>query len=204
MPVPLSLDGIVFGRPTVAGSRWFEEGAEDAVAHAFDAAVAALESAGATIKEVALDEYGIDPEERTVLFPATVGPELVSAFGAERFVAAQPLMDTKTAERAGNGLNVSAVEHAAALRRIRELAVLGELAFAGCGCDAWLTPTVLMTAGTVAELDTEEGAPRGALCSRNTQPGNLLGQCSVTLPLATEVGLPAGLQVRSMVVLFRF
>ena len=194
-PAPNTLAGVVFGRPTVAGSHWFEHDLEPAVDRAFGAALEVLKDAGANIVDVDLGAYGIDPSEREKLFPAVVAPELVGALGVSRFVKAQEVMDAKTAARAGAGLNVSAVEHAQALRRIRELAALADAAFRESGCDAWITPTVKMVAGTVAELDTDHGTARGALCNRNTQPCNLFGQCAVTLPLPTEVGLPAGLQL---------
>jgi aspartyl-tRNA(Asn)/glutamyl-tRNA(Gln) amidotransferase subunit A len=198
LPTPPALDGLVFGRPLSGGAPWFEENLDDAVAKAFEDAVSALVSAGVRVVDVELSDFGIDPDERTVLFPNTVAVELITAFGSlERFEEVQKVMDPKTAQRSGNGLAVSGVDYVNAVKRIDELAVAAESAFAKSGCACWLTPTVTMLAGTVEELATPAGADRGGFCSRNTQPANLLGGCAVSLPMATDDpgGLPAGLQM---------
>jgi aspartyl-tRNA(Asn)/glutamyl-tRNA(Gln) amidotransferase subunit A len=194
-PKPPELAGLVFGRPTVNGLRWFEENLEKAVAAAFEAAMAVLAEAGATVVDTELADFGIDLNERETLFPHTVGPELVSALGLPRFAEWRKVADPKTEARASAALEVTAVQHAVALRRLRELPGQAAAAFAASGVCCWISPTVTMTAGTVAELGTPAGAARGGLCSRNTQPLNLIAGCGVTLPLATNAGLPAGLQL---------
>ena len=44
------------------------------------------------------------------------------------------------------------------------------------------------------ELASKAGHERSLLASRNTQPGNLLDMCALSLPMQRD-GLPTGLQI---------
>jgi|GEM_PF-2742295 len=63
--------------------------------------------------------------------------------------------------------------------------------------DAWVTPTTLTPAARISDLDAPDAALEAALAvTRNTQPGNYLDLCGVSIPLPTAEGeLPVGLQL---------
>lgn len=68
------------------------------------------------------------------------------------------------------------------------------------GFDAVLMPTSVIAPPPIADLeaDAEYYRTRNLLSLRNTRTGNMLGLCSMTLPLApTPSGAPAGLMLHA-------
>jgi aspartyl-tRNA(Asn)/glutamyl-tRNA(Gln) amidotransferase subunit A len=65
------------------------------------------------------------------------------------------------------------------------------------GIDAWITPTVPVTPMPCAEFHAVEGVGAwNRLNTRNTRPGNLFGQCGISLPIQhLGAALPVGLQL---------
>ena len=186
-PAPAARSGVAglrFGVPRTL----FLDDLDDAVAADFEAARRRLTEAGASCVEIDVPEA----HERSTLFPAIVPAELLATLGVERFEAIRAGVDPVTADRAAKGLGVTAVEHAAAQARRRELVRLDRARFEGL--DAWLTPTCPFPAMPLASLDDPGTHERSLLASRNTQPGNLFGQCGVSLPIGAGT-LPSGLQI---------
>lgn len=94
-------------------------------------------------------------------------------------------------------------EHAAygqMLGRREELRSAWDDLFAGAGIDALLRPTVPITATPIGDDSVTtafgEEVPTFATCIRNTSPGSLAGQPSVTLPGGIgSAGLPVGISL---------
>jgi len=162
-----SLNGFRFGVP----STLFLEDLENKVLADFNRCCDALVAAGAI-------RYDMDfPEvvERSYIMPDIIGSELIANLTPELFREIQEGMDTVTGQRTAHGLNVSAVEYIAEL-------------------DCWLTPTCPFEPIALADIESGELHERALLASRNTQPGNLLDLCGISLPMH-ENGLPTGLQI---------
>ena len=93
------------------------------------------------------------------------------------------------------GLDVSADEYLRNERRRVELIALMRERMRGL--DAWITPTVVVIPGPVADYDTVEKAMAwNKLNTQNTRPGNMFAQCGISLPIHHLCGtLPVGLQL---------
>ena len=184
----------VVARPSVAGLRFgvphsvFLEDLDTAVEHDFFAACDKLETAGAI--RVAMDFP--EAAERSSLFPAIVPAELLTTLTPELFAQVRDQMDSVTAERAAVGLTVTATQYLAAQRRKEELVQLARKTFNAVDC--WVSPTCPFLPMPVADLANPVIAKRALLASRNTQPGNLLDFCGISLPMHGD-GLPTGFQI---------
>lgn len=179
-----SLKGVRIGIP----ESYFFDDLDEKVADDFEQACRALEQRGA--QRVAVDFP--EANERTQLFSSIVPPELISFLTPERFAAIRSGVDPVTAARAAVGLDVQAHVHLSALRRKRVLVEKALKTFQSV--DVWLTPTCPFLPMPVAELADPTTHARSLLASRNTQPGNLLDMCGLSLPMHTD-GLPTGLQI---------
>jgi len=181
---PRSLIGLRFGVPQTL----FMDDLDDQVAQDFERACDALVKAGAI-------RYDIDfPEalEREYLFPDIVGPEIISTLSPELFEQIREGMDTVSEQRSAHGLNVSALEYIAAQKRREHLSAKALRTFNELDC--WLTPTCPFLPMSLADIESGKLHQRGLLASRNTQPGNLLNMCGVSLPMHSD-SLPTGLQI---------
>ena len=173
------------------------------VAEDFENACRLLEQAGAMRVAVSFPEV----YERIPLFTSIVPAELISQLTPERFLAIRAGMDTVTAERASVGLDTSAHAYVSAQRRRRALVDKARATFEHV--DLWLSPTCPFVPMPVSELATPAVHERSLLASRNTQPGNLLDMCGLSLPMhraravpetpadptAAPDSLPSGLQL---------
>jgi len=92
---------------------------------------------------------------------------------------------------------VRADDYATMLARRREVLVL--VNERSVGIDAWLTPTVpMLPQPTAAFRSVADVADWNRRATRNTRPGNLFGQCGVSLPIQhLGAALPVGLQLCS-------
>ena len=186
IPSAAPLKGMRLGKPT----SFFFEGIDADVLSCVDAALASLVEAGVEIVDVDIP----DPNERDWIFPAIAPPEFLAAIGEEEFRKALPKMDPVTGVRAGKGLSITGVEHAAAVIRHHQLAALAEDAFDGL--DGWVAPTCPFLPIPVDDLTDPIIAQKSVQASRNTQPGNIFRLCAITTPVH-QFGspLPVGLQV---------
>jgi len=181
---PRSLVGLRFGVPQTL----FMDDLDDQVAQDFERACDALVKAGAI-------RYDMDfPEalEREYLFPDIVGPEIISTLSPELFEQIRGGMDTVSEQRSAHGLQVSAIEYVAAQKRREYLSAKALKTFDELDC--WLTPTCPFLPMSLADIESGKFHQRGLQASRNTQPGNLLNLCGVSLPMHSNT-LPTGLQI---------
>lgn len=183
---PIRLESLTIGKPV----SYFFESLDSEVLRNVDAAISLLKDAGVTFVDIDLPEA----IERETLFPAIVPAELLSSLTVEGFESAKGAMDSVTRSRAEAGLNCSAVEYVSARRRHAVLTQLIRERLSSV--DAWISPTCPFVPMTLQSLDDPEQAKRSLQASRNTQPGNIFGQCSVSLPIGhLEQTLPVGLQI---------
>ena len=161
---------------------------DDEVAQDFERVCARLESEGAVRVPLRFPEA----HERTELFSAIVPPELISYLTPTRYLAIRDGVDTVTESRASVGLEVPAHHYLTAQKRRQVLIAKARETF--IDVDIWLSPTSPVLPLPVAAFSDPEVHEKALLASRNTQPGNLLDMCSVSLPMHKN-GLPTGLQV---------
>lgn len=182
---PRSMRGLRLGRPV---DHFFDEVSAD-VAKATERALDALAGAGVEVVPIRVPEA----DEIDAVFGPILSVELLATLGTERFVAAKRTLDPIVWNRAAPMLDYAAAKYARSLRRQRELCRIARERMRGL--DGWIMPTTLDVALPVAEHRTPEAAAawirRG---THNTRPGNLFGQCAVSIPLAVS-GLPVGLQL---------
>ena len=180
------LKTLKFGKP----ADLFYENLDDAVTRAMDEALDSLRGAGVAIVDIEAPEV----RERAEIFPVLLPSELVAALGRERFEKGRAGMDPVVAERASAGLALSATDYLKALWRFKELAAQAPRHFDGL--DGWVTPTVPIVAAPVTEALDPEGARRlTPVVNQNTQPGNLLRLCGISMPTPATAPLPVGFQV---------
>lgn len=166
----------------------FFDDLDDAVAEDFARVCSLLESRGAIRVPLRFPEA----YERTQLFSAIVAAELISYLTPERYLAIRDGVDSVTESRATPGLNVCAHEYLTAQKRRQVLISKALKTFEEV--DVWLSPTCPVLPLPVGEFSDSYIHQKALLASRNTQPGNLLDMCSVSLPMH-ENGLPTGLQI---------
>jgi aspartyl-tRNA(Asn)/glutamyl-tRNA(Gln) amidotransferase subunit A len=169
----------------------FMDGLDEPVQRCFDEAVARLRSAGARIVVTEAPEAG----EIDDVFRCLVPADLLAFLGRERVTAQFDRLDAVAAARLKVAFEVRADDYATMLARRRVLQRL--VAERSVGIDAWLTPTVPMlpqpTAGFRSVADVSDWNRRA---TQNTRPGNLFGQCGISLPIQhLGAALPVGLQL---------
>jgi len=166
----------------------FFDSLDEKVATDFERVCLLLESHGAIRVPLEFPEV----HERNELFSAIVPAELISYLTPERYLAIRDGVDAVTESRASVGLHVSASEYLTAQRRRHSLALKASSTFAQV--DIWLSPTCPIVPMPIDSFADPESHARGLLASQNTQPGNLLEMCALSLPMH-QSGLPTGLQI---------
>ena len=189
-PPPRPLGGLRLGRPP---THFFED-MDPAVERCVEAALAAIEEAGATLVPVDVSEM---VAARLPILQQMVTPECLAVFGRERFLAEQQVMDPLTVARTLPALDVTVDDCIRMRWRQQELCRL--YAERMGGFDAWLTPTVGLVPPTVADItDLTGGLGLEGRLGLNTHGVSFCGLCATTQPihmLGSE--LPVGLQVIS-------
>ena len=181
---PVPLNGLRIGLP----QEHFFDDIDSQVREDFDRVLDALTHAGATVVPIHFPEA----VERATLFPAIVPPELLATLGVQNFETIRAQMDPVTAQRAENGLAVSAVEYQEAIRRQQQLIAKANVTFEHVDC--WISPTAPIVPMPAADLSNPEDHKRALNASWNTQPGNLTEFCAMSLPMH-QTGLPTGFQI---------
>jgi len=178
----------------------FMDQLDEPVQRCFLAAVARLRAGGARIVKVETPEAAEIDEVFRCLVPA----DLLAFLGRERVSAQFDRLDAVAAARLQVAFDVRADDYAKMLARRRVVQRL--VAERSVGIDAWLTPTVPMLPQPTADFrSVADVAEWNRRATRNTRPGNLFGQCGVSMPiqhLGTERAdpssghaLPVGLQL---------
>ena len=185
LPRRVGLAGLRLGRPD---RHYFEELAPD-VAKATDQALRRLADAGVQIVPIDVPEAA----EIDTVFGPILSAELLGLLGRERFVGAKDILDPIVWDRASPLLDYRATDYVRARRRHEELCRIALEKMRGL--DGWVTATTPDAPVPLEEHRTPQKAAawirRG---TRNTRPGNLFGQCAVSLPIP-GADLPVGLQI---------
>ena len=182
---PRPLRGLRLGKPV---NHFFDHLAVE-VASAMGSAFERLERAGVEMVPIEVPEAA---EVANVFLPI-VAVELVATLGAERLRDAEALLDPVVWSRAERFLDYPAAEYVIRLRRHQALCRIAAERMEGL--DGWVTPTTPDVALPAASLDTlEKTAAWIARGTHATRPGNLFGQCGVSIPVP-GTALPVGLQL---------
>jgi aspartyl-tRNA(Asn)/glutamyl-tRNA(Gln) amidotransferase subunit A len=166
-------------------------GVDDVVGAAFEAALAALRAAGATIDEGQLPAF-----DRLAVIQGKANITAAEAYGLHRanLAAHEQRYDPEIAKRLLTGASIDAGTYIDLLR-----ARAGYVAAVSAeteGYDALLWPTVAIVPPPIAALDdTAEYARVNALVLRNTSAVNIMDGCALSVPMAAAGGAPAGLMI---------
>jgi aspartyl-tRNA(Asn)/glutamyl-tRNA(Gln) amidotransferase subunit A len=172
-------------------SEHFLDNLEAPVAACFESAVARLRRAGARVVELPA------PEARWIdeIFRHLVPADLLAFLGRDRVERGRALMDPVTASRLHGGFALRADDYVRmlGLRRKAQQAMNER----SRGLDAWIMPTLPALPHPIAGYGTvDEAAAWNRLATQNTRPGNLYGQCGISLPIQhLGSSLPVGLQL---------
>ena len=171
---PPAVHALTFAVPTLH----FMEQLDEPVLRCFEAAVSRLRVAGARIVNAETPEAG----EIDEVFRSLVPADLLAFLGRDRVTAQMDRLDAVAAERLQAAFEARADGYSKMLARRRELQRL--VAERSVGIDAWLTPTVPMLPQPTADFSSvAEVAAWNRRATRNTRPGNLFGQCGISLPI---------------------
>lgn len=183
----IRLDRLHIGIP----SNHFLDDLNDEIEIAFRATNDHLHKMGCLFEDIYIPEAS----ERADYFPVAMPASLISVIGRENFLQHINLIDPVIAKRIESGLN-STAHHLLSLENRR--ARSGESIIERMkGFDVLATPTTTDFAPLISDLDDPERAMQLALgMTRNTQPANYLGLCSVSIPLPVK-GLAIGYQLMS-------
>ena len=182
-----AVDALTFAVPTLH----FMDQIDAPVLRCFEAAVARLRAAGARIVNIETPEAG----EIDAVFRSLVPADLLAFLGRDRLAAQFDRLDAVAADRFRVAFEVRADDYAKMLERRRVVQRL--VAERSAGIDAWLSPTVPMLPQPISQFRAlAEVAAWNRRATQNTRPGNLFGQCGISLPIqhlgAALPNLPIG------------
>ena len=184
-------------------STLFFEGIEPAVAQAFERSLTTLRHAGAQITEIALPLLDELPR-----INATGGFSAAESYAWHRPLLARRAAqyDPRVRSRIERGAQMSAADYIDLLHARTDW--IDRMETALCGFDALLSPTVPITAPTLAAVAPADGRDAVAdtardaeffrvngLLLRNTNVVNMLDGCALSLPCHMPGELPMGLMV---------
>lgn len=196
---PMPLAGWRLAVPTTL----FFEGIEPVVAQAFERTLATLRRAGAHITEIALPQL-----EELPRINATGGFSAAESYAWHRQLLARQgaQYDPRVKSRIERGAQMSAADYIDLLHARADWIDRMEAALSGF--DALLSPTVPITAPTLASVAPSDGRDAAAdaardaefirvngLLLRNTSVVNMLDGCALSLPCHNPNELPMGLMI---------
>ena len=179
--------GLTLGMPR----QHFQEQCDAEVLRCFNEALARLRSAGARVVDIDVPEAA----EIDEVFGCLVPTDVLAWLGRERVKSQWDRLDPVAAQRLEAALRVPADDYARMAARRRTLQALVRQRYADV--DAWVTPTVPMLPGLVADCQTvDDIAAWNRRATRNTRPANLFNRCGISLPIQhLGAPLPVGLQL---------
>jgi len=186
-PETLSVNGLRLGKPV----NHFFENLHPMVEACVDKALTALEQAGVELVPISIPEVA----EMDLVSSELVPAELIATLGRDRFLQHKDIVDPVAFERASGGLEMLAIDYIRMLRRHHALIEIAREHMHGL--DGWITPTTPLPPMPVADFATKESAAQWNLqINVNGRPGNLFGQCGVSIPIhLLGASLPVGLQI---------
>lgn len=179
------------GLRLAAPQNYVRDNLDDAVARAFDAALARLADAGAEIVPLTLPEIDEIPELHK---NGTMVMAEAYALLKDVVRGREADCDPRIVARVLAGEKVTPETYSAIMRRRAELQAL--IARRLAGVEAYLMPTVAITAPAFAEVEAV-GAylAANALILRNATVVNFMGHCAISLPCHAAGTAPVGLSV---------
>jgi aspartyl-tRNA(Asn)/glutamyl-tRNA(Gln) amidotransferase subunit A len=162
------------------------------VAAATARAIARIADAGVTFVDIAIPEAAEVP----TVFARILAGELVHYLGRNRLLRERAKIDPVPWSRIESEIDTDSATLAALRHRHRELIAL--IRARTDGCDALVCPTTPLLPCPVADVSEATAAIEwNRRSGRNTRPGNLFGQCGISLPAHRAGELPVGLQLLS-------
>lgn len=186
--VQAGLDGLRIGIDGVHGWPACEAG----IAEVVEAALADLESQGATLRTHSYPELGAANQ---LYLDASIVPPEVAALLATRLPGWLDRLEPRVAERIRAADQVSAPAYLSALAKRERLKALAVARMAGI--DVLATPTTILSPPRLSEIaDPESYARANGRVSRTTNLANVLDFCAISIPCGLDDnGMPVGLQL---------
>jgi aspartyl-tRNA(Asn)/glutamyl-tRNA(Gln) amidotransferase subunit A len=133
--------------------------------------------------------------EMDAVFGGMVPTDVLAFVGRERFLAAEKILDPVVWARTQAAFDLKATDYIAIQRKFKDICQQVNRRLAGL--DGWICPTIPRVAPPVEGYDSlEKIAEWNRINTANTRPGNLFGQCGISLPMrGVSTGLPLGFQI---------
>jgi aspartyl-tRNA(Asn)/glutamyl-tRNA(Gln) amidotransferase subunit A len=171
---------------------YFWDKCDPSVASVVRAAIDELAHSGAQLREVPLPEAA---QSRNWYTDTAIFAVESLSFLRERYPDRLATVDPLTAERFASLRDIDASSYYTGLRKIADLAASADLRLRDV--DVIVTPTLPIGAPLLSDMaDLDAYREANFLIGYNTQPINLLGLCTMTLPVGLDrQRLPVGLQL---------
>lgn len=185
-PIPaITVNRLYLGQP----ENYFFDDLSPIVDKAIASALKKLSAAGVLITPCQIPAA----EKREQYFPVSLPAELLAFIGVDFFQENKNTLDPIIATRIESAFGNKAIDFIALENeRLHDITVAQE-AFGSF--DAWVAPATTDVAPPLADFEDPELALHHAFgMTRNTQPGNYLELCAVSLPVVSPE-LPVGLQL---------
>jgi len=165
---------------------------DNAVARAFEAALKALNAAGARLIEFAVPEFDGMVEVNTRY--GGIAPAEAYAVHRERLEQHGDMIDPNVRLRIERARTVSAADYIAMIRQ--RAALVRAMDARLTEFDVVAMPTTPIVPPLLSAVEKpEEWARTNAMSLRNTTIWNFFDCCAISLPLPSEAGLPSGLML---------
>ena len=157
----------------------------------FEQALARLGDAGVQFKTIKIPEV----TEMDAVFGGMVPTDVLAFLGRERFLVSEKILDPIVWARTQTAFELKATDYIAIKRKFEDICIRVNRRLTDL--DGWVCPTIPRVASSVAEFDTvQKVADWNRTNTANTRPGNLFGQCGISLPIkGLTTGLPLGFQI---------
>jgi len=167
------------------------DGMEPAVARAFEAALAALRKAGASVIDIPLRELSELPD-----INAKGGLPAAEAYAIHRplIAKAEKMYDPRVLSRILRGQEQDAADYIDLTEARKQF--IRRLAAITAPYDALVMPTVPVTAPRLADLEADDAYRRvNFLVLRNPSVANFLDRCAISIPCHRAGAAPVGLML---------
>jgi aspartyl-tRNA(Asn)/glutamyl-tRNA(Gln) amidotransferase subunit A len=157
----------------------------------FEQALVRLRAAGVRVEAIEIPEVA----EMDAVFGGMVPTDVLAFVGRERFLAAEKILDPVVWARTQAAFDLKATDYISIQRKFKDICQQVNRRLAGL--DGWICPTIPRVAPPVEGYDSlEKIAEWNRINTANTRPGNLFGQCGISLPMrGVSTGLPLGFQI---------
>ena len=185
--IDISAESLKFGLP----SHHIFDHCDAESKQTFEQALVRLRAAGVRVEAIEIPEVA----EMDAVFGGMVPTDVLAFVGRERFLAAEKILDPVVWARTQAAFDLKATDYIAIQRKFKDICQQVNKRLAGL--DGWICPTIPRVAPPVEGYDSlEKIAEWNRINTANTRPGNLFGQCGISLPMrGVSTGLPLGFQI---------